>query len=379
MRRGYRLGKVLGIEINIDFSWIFIFLLFVFLLGSSYFPQVVRGLSPAAYWLTAVVTTLLFFGSVLVHELAHSLVARRAGLPVRDITLFFFGGASEISDEPKSPWDEFKMAIVGPLTSLVIGAVLLGVVVWLRGKVSPLALTAVMYLGVINIALAVFNMLPGFPLDGGRVFRSIVWRFTGDLVRATYIATIVGQGIGWLLILGGIFVFFSVPGALISGVWLALIGWFLLSAARNSYRQVVLREALSKVPVTAIMNPQVMAISPDMTVEQVVNDFFLRESPSALPVEEDGRLLGMMSIDDVRKVRRERWATTLVRDIMAPVTEEVTLRPGDDAWNAATRMMETHRDRLLVTEEGGFVDGVVTQGAIARWLQMHLNQRPEVT
>jgi Zn-dependent protease/CBS domain-containing protein len=378
VRRGIRLGKIFGIEIDIDYSWIFIFLLLVFLLGYSYFPQVVRGGAPGGYWLAAVITTVFFFLSVVVHELAHSIVATRAGLPVRNITLFFFGGVSQITDEPKSAWDEFKMAIVGPLTSLILGIILIAVALAVRGRSNLLVLNAVYYLGIINVLLGIFNLLPGFPLDGGRVFRSIVWGITHNLVRSTFIAAVVGQGVGWLLIFGGVLLAFTVAGGIFQGVWLVLIGWFLVNAARSSYQQVVVREALVQVPVTTIMNPQVAAISPEMTIEQVVHDYFLRESPSALPVEEGERLLGMVSIDDVRKVRRERWTTTTVRDIMEPVTEEVTLHPEDDAWDAASRMAETNRDRLLVTSEGGFVDGVVTQGAIARWLQTHMKLRPRM-
>jgi len=371
MRRGIRIGRIAGVEIDIDYSWLAIFLLFVFLLGYAYFPSAVPRIAIGWYWLAAVLTTLLFFGSVLAHELAHSVVANREGLPVKNITLFLFGGVSQITDEPRTAWDEFKMAIVGPIMSLVIAAVVLGIALSVRVAAGALVYAGLTYLWYINLALAVFNLLPGFPLDGGRVFRAILWGATGNLTRSTYIAALVGQGFGWAMILGGVALMFIVRGGFFNGIWLALIGWFLISAARSSYRQIIIRDALNHLPITAVMNPEVPALSPEMTVEQLITDYFLRESAPVLPVEEDGRLLGMVSIDNVRQVPRERWATTRFRDITTPISQDQVLHPGDDAWDAANRMAQTNRDRLLVVEENGHVDGMVTQGTILRWLQTH--------
>lgn len=371
MRKGIRLGRIAGVEIDIDYSWLTIFLLFVFLLGYAYFPSTVPGIAVGWYWLAAVITTVLFFGSVLAHELAHSIVARREGLPVKNITLFLFGGVSQITDEPHTAWDEFRMAIVGPLMSLVIGAIVFGIALWVRSTASPLVYAALTYLWYINVALAVFNLLPGFPLDGGRVFRAILWGATGDLVRSTYIATLVGQGVGWVMILVGAVLLLAVRGGFVNGIWLAFIGWFLIRAARSSYQQMIMRNALNRVPIAEVMNPDVPAISPEMTAEQLVTDYFMRESASVLPVVEDGRLLGVVSIDDVRQLPRERWTTTTVREITPQITQEQILRPGDDAWAAINRMAQSNRDRLLVVEENGQVDGMVTQGAILRWLQLH--------
>lgn len=368
--RGFRLVTISGINIRVDYSWLLIFALFIFLLGGEYLPTVVPGAPPVWIWLTAVVTTVLFFGSVVAHELAHSLVARREGIPIHNITLFFFGGVSQLEDEPRSAWDEFRMAIVGPLTSLVLAAIFF-VIALLARQGNLLVLAALSYLWIINAALALFNLLPGFPLDGGRVFRAIVWGITRDVTRSTFIAAAVGQGFGWLFIIGGVLGAFFLRGFVFSGLWFALIGWFLISAARSSYQQVALRAALNRVPIREVTNPSVEAVPPDMLVGQLVRDYFLRESASAMPVEEDGRLLGLVSVDDVRRLTPDRWESTPVRAILQPVTGEEVLRPGDDAWDAISRMSRTHRDRMLVVEPDGQVDGIVTRGAIQRWLQIH--------
>lgn len=369
--RGMRIGQIGGINIEIDYSWLVIFALFIFLLGGSYFPLAAPGFPRGWYWLAAVVTTILFFASVVAHELAHSIVARRSGLPIHTITLFFFGGVSQLEDEPHTPWEEFKMAIAGPLTSLVLAGIFFLIMLLVRPSNARLLTAGLGYLWFINAALAVFNLLPGFPLDGGRVFRSIVWKATGNLTRATYIASVVGQTFGWLFIIGGIAGAFLIRGFLLNGIWFAFIGWFLLSAARSSYRQVVLKETLGRVPVQDILNPNVEALAPEMSVEQLVREYFLRESASAMPVEEEGRLIGIISVEDVQRVPRERWPFTPIRDILRPVTDEQVLHPGDDAWDAMNRMAQTARDRVLVVEPDGHVDGIVTRGAIFRWLQTH--------
>jgi Zn-dependent protease len=371
-----RIGQIGGIGISIDSSWLIIFALFVFLLGFSFFPAAAPGFPAGWYWLAAVLTTLLFFASVVAHELAHSLLARRSGLCVRNITLFIFGGVSQLEDEPNTAWDEFKIAVAGPLTSVLLGALFFLVTLALRPLGIGLLLAALTYLWFINVALAVFNLLPGFPLDGGRVFRALVWRVTGNFLRATRIAAAVGQTFGWILIIGGVASAFFIPGFGLSGLWFALIGWFLVSAARNSYQQTVLRDTLVRVPIMEMLNPNVEALSPEMSVEQVVREFFLRESASALPVEEDGRLLGIVSVEDVQQVPREHWQTTPVRQVLKPVTNEQVLHPDDDAWDAVNRMQQTARDRVLVVETDGHVDGVVTRGAITRWLQTHTRLQP---
>ncbi|MHB9131747.1 MAG: M50 family metallopeptidase [Armatimonadota bacterium] len=372
---GFRIGSIGGITIRVDFSWFIIFALFVFMLASVVFPTFAPGIPASGYWLTAFITTILFFGSVLAHELSHALVARRSGIPINTITLFIFGGVAQMEDEPHTPWDEFKMAIAGPIASVLIGVLFLGISFATRGFNSRLIAASLTYLALINIVLAVFNLLPGFPLDGGRVFRAMIWGITKNLRKATYIASITGQIFGWIFIILGVGSLFYRPLANYVNLWMALIGWFLVMAARNSYQQLLVRETLQHVPITELMNPQVEAVPGELSVERLVTDYFLRESPSTLPVERNGTLIGTISVDDVRKLPREQWVSTMVSEIAQPVSEAQVLHADNDAWDAANQISKTNQDGVLVTE-GGHVEGIVTRGAIARWLQTHTRLAP---
>jgi Zn-dependent protease/CBS domain-containing protein len=377
--KGLRIGKIGGVTISVDYSWFVIFFLFVLLLGGLmlpqmlgvYFPKIAPHIVPFWYWVFSVITTLLFFASVLTHEMSHAMVARRRGIPINNITLFIFGGVAQMEDEPGTPRDEFQMAIAGPLASLGIAAIFFALAVIAARLSSPLFVVSFVYLSFINAALAVFNLVPAFPLDGGRVFRAALWGWTGSLRRSTQIAAVGGQIFGWLLIAFGVLSLFNIiHGGAFNGIWFAFIGWFLVSAARSSYQQVLLRETLSHVPISDVMNNQVEAVPADISVDHLVTEYFLRESASALPVERNGQLLGMVSVEDVRALPRERWSSTLVAEITPAMADEQVVHPGDDAWDAANRMSRTNRDRVLVTSDG-HVDGVVTRATIARWLQTH--------
>lgn len=374
--RGLRLGQIGGITIRIDFSWFIIFGLLVVLLGIQ-LPLLAPHMAPLSYWVAALLTSALFFASVLAHELSHAVVARRSGIPINSITLFIFGGVAQMEDEPPTAWDEFKMAIAGPVSSVIIGLIFLGLMKVTNGFGSRLWVVSLTYLGVINIFLAVFNMLPGFPLDGGRVFRAILWGATGNLVRATQIASITGQVFGLAFIAFGLlsFIIPSWHAFIGNGIWLALIGWFLFTAARSGYQQIIVREALRHVPINTIMNPTVETVPANISVEHLVTEYFLRESPSTLPVEQNGEVIGTVSVEDVRAVPREQWGATLVSEIVRPLADTQVIHPQDDAWDAANRLSQNDGDGLLVTE-GGHIEGIVTRGAIMRWLQTHTRLAP---
>lgn len=370
----FRIGRISGITISVDYSWFIIFGLIVYLLARGYFPQVAPNIHAGWYWLYSVFTSLFFFGSVVAHEMSHALVARKRGISIRNITLFIFGGVAQMEDEPDTPGDEFRMAIAGPLASVGI-AVLFFAVAWVTGIMgSRMMFYAFAYLGFINGILAVFNMLPGFPLDGGRVFRSMLWSVMGNLRRATRVASITGQIFGWAMIVLGVGSLFA-PQLRAGGslIWFALIGWFLVSAAKNSYQQVVLRETLRQVPISAVMSPEAEAVPSDITVERLVSEYFLKDSPSTLPVERDGLIMGTVSVDDVRALPRERWAGTLVTEVMKPLGDEQVMGLNADAWEATNRMARTNSDRVIVAE-GNHVEGLVTRSSIMRWLQMHARQ-----
>jgi Zn-dependent protease len=372
---GIRLGKISGIAISIDLSWFVIFGIFAYILARGYFPQMAPRESVGTYWLFSIITSLLFFGSVVAHEMSHAVVARRRGIPISGITLFIFGGVAQMEDEPQTPRDEFAMAIAGPLASVGVAVLFFAAAFAARTMGSNLWFVSFFYLWFINLVLAIFNMIPGFPMDGGRVFRSFLWWTMKDLRRATRVASITGQGFGWTMIAFGAISLFLPALRGYGGIWFALVGWFLISAARSSYQQVVLRESLRHVPVREVMNSNAEAVSPATTLERLVNDHFLAEGPTTLPVERDGMLMGLVSVEDVRSIPRERWATTLVTEVMKPLEKEQVISVEEDAWDATNRMAQTNSDRVLVAEDNR-VTGLVTRGSIMRWLQTHGRLQP---
>ena len=387
MHSGVKIGRLFGITVRVDWSWLFIFLLVTWSLSSS-FGQIHADWSGVLRWGTAAAAALLFFGSVLAHEFAHSLYARSKGVPVRSITLFLFGGVSNLEKEPSSPQHEFWMAILGPLTSLVIGIGLLVIVSLIVGPVpggmqdpaqaisalGPIA-TLLAWLGSINIVLAVFNMVPGFPLDGGRVLRSILWALTDNFRKATRWASWMGQGIAWLMIATGLAMVFGVQipffgSGLISGLWLAFIGWFLNSASSQSYQQVVVRDILEDVPVARMMRKSPPTVAADASVNSLVYDHVMGTDERGFPVVDGDRLVGMVTLQDLREISRDRWEQTTVREIMTSVDDLTTLDPDGDAADALQAL--TRRDvRQLPVLDGAQLVGMLRRQDIVRWLQLH--------
>jgi Zn-dependent protease/CBS domain-containing protein len=364
--RGITLGRIAGIRIRVDWTWLIIFILITVSLAIGYYPFVIPGYSTFVYWGLGVISSLLLFGSVLGHELAHSLVAQRQGLPVESITLFVFGGVSEIQEEPRTPSNEFRLAIVGPVTSLVLGGIFFGGYRILF-PASTVAAATLQYLGIINLALGAFNLVPGFPLDGGRVLRSILWGATHNLRRATRIATWVGQGFAFLLIFGGIALLFS--GAFLTGIWLAFIGWFLNNAATASYRETVVRQALEDVPVRNLMATDVDKLPPDLTIQQVIRDHILQGRQHAYPVTRDGELLGLICLHDIRGVPLERRETETVGEAMTPYDRLALVGPDDDLSKAVNELAKRSVDQLPVVDRPGHLVGVVRRQDIISYLQ----------
>jgi Zn-dependent protease/CBS domain-containing protein len=379
MKSSWRLFRIAGIDIGVHYTWLLIFVLFSWSLAAGIFPAQHAGWTTATYWVAGILTTLVLFISVLLHELAHSLVAQARGMKVSSITLFIFGGVSNLEEEPAKAGIEFSMAIVGPLTSIVLGGIFWLLAIGLVGHGLSLAdlfngthlttaLAAVVgYLGWINLSLGVFNMIPGFPLDGGRVLRSIIWGGTRSLQKATNAAAMIGRLFGWLFIAFGVYEGLAF-GNWIGGIWIAFIGWFLSSAADASRRELTLREHLSGVKVKDMMNAQPGGIDPDTMVEQVVSNIFQRLHGRAVPVCHDDKLLGIVTIDDVKKIKREQWATTPVERIMTrqPL---YTVSPGD-GLDSAFKMIAQHAiNQVLVTQDGKCV-GMLSRADIIAHLQV---------
>jgi Zn-dependent protease/CBS domain-containing protein len=361
----WRVGRIAGIEVRIDSSWAVIALLItysMYLRLSVLYPELSGG---GAVGL-AILSAVLFFGSVLVHELAHALVAQARGIRVLDITLFLFGGATRARVESRGPGDEFLIALVGPLTSGLLAA-LFGIVAGLGRDVlsTPLAGTFG-YLAWTNLLLAAFNLVPGFPLDGGRLLRSAIWKATGSLARATRIASVSGQGVGWLLVAAG--VAFLLAGDLAGGIWFAFIGWFLVQAARSSYQDLQLQQLLRGVEAEDVMAGDLRRIPPELSLQDAVDDYFMRYDHGAFPVEEHGRTVGLLTLRGVRRVPREQWPTRRVRDHMVPLSDQVVVAPEARMDGVLGKLQDSEANRVLVVEHGEVV-GIITPSDLTRWLR----------
>ena len=366
MRSSFRLGRILGIEIRIHISWLLIFAFLTWSLAAGYFPSLLPNAPTAEYWALGAISSIALFASVLAHEIGHSFVARRNGIPVKDITLFIFGGASNITKEAETAGAEFRMAFTGPVVSFVLGAIFLAVYYAAGGSGSKTAFSAAMlYLGQINFVLGAFNLLPGFPLDGGRVFRSIVWSINHDALKATRIAATTGQVIAYIFIFGGIALAF-VNG--ISGLWLAFIGWFLASAASASLQQSVLMETLKGVKVKEITRSGIKTGEPSLTIEQALS-VMLDSHQRALPVMDNGQMLGLVSMTDIKRTSRDNWPVETIDRIMTPVASVKTIAPDDDLTKAV-ELMQSEGFNQLPVMSGSQLRGLVSRSDLLNYIQL---------
>jgi Zn-dependent protease/CBS domain-containing protein len=362
LKGGIPLGTFFGISVRLHWSWFLIFVLVTWSLAAFYFPDRYPEWSRGGYVVMGLATSLLLFCSVLVHELAHSLVARAAGIPIHSITLFFLGGVSQMTQEPGKPSVEFRMALAGPATSLVLGGMFWAI--WYAARdVNEPAAALVFWLGWINVVLAIFNLVPGFPLDGGRVLRSIIWWRTGNLLRATRIASSIGTGIGYLLIFLGVFLVFF--GDWANGLWIAFIGWFLQNAAVGSYRQLAVQDMLRGHTVGEVMMRDCPAISPQITLEQLVNEHILPSGRRCFPVVEGGRVLGLVTMHNVKAVSRDLWSTKTVREVMTPMEKVKAVHAGDDLSRVLQLLTAEDVNQLPVVENNAIIGMVARDNLLS--------------
>jgi Zn-dependent protease/CBS domain-containing protein len=370
-----KLFSLLGFKVSIDLSWTIIAILVTWSLATGVFPRYYDGLSPATYWGMGVLGALGLFLSIVIHEFSHSFVARRFGIPMRGITLFLFGGVAEMEDEPPSARAEFHMSVVGPITSVVVGAIFYVIYVTSRAAGWPTAATGILgYLGWINFILAAFNILPAFPLDGGRVLRSALWSWKGNIRWATRVSSSIGSGFGIALIVIGVFSF--IRGAFVAGMWWVLIGLFLRRAAQASYQRIVIRKALEGEPVRRFMQADPVSVNPSVTIERLVEDYIYRHHFKMFPVTEEGKLKGCITTREVKAVPRERWSETRVGDILIPCATDNTIGPDTDAVRALMVMNRTRNSRLMVVENGKLV-GIVSLKDLLGFLSIKMDLAEE--
>lgn len=365
MKASFRIARIAGIEFGVHYTWLFAFALIAWSLARGFFPDSYPGWAARTYWVAGVISALLLFVSVLTHELAHSLLARRFGYPVESITLFIFGGVSQIRGEANKPRHEFLIAAVGPVSSLLLALIFW--LIWRQVNVDRTPASAVIgYLALINLLLGLFNLIPGFPLDGGRVLRSLVWRATGSLDRATNVAATAGQVFGWGLIAFGLFQLLA--GNFLGGLWTAFIGWFLNGAAESSRRDTAMQVLFSGLKVRTVMDQSPPEVSPSTNVDAVVMSKFLQSGQRAVLVSEGGSLLGIATITDVRKLSQEKWATTPVSQIMT-ASPLKTVAPDEDVTAALRLIAENDLNQLPVIDHNRLV-GMLNRADIIRQLQV---------
>ena len=369
MKAQVKLGRIAGISIGLHYSWFIIALLIVLSLV-QHFHSVEAQWSSTMVWMAAVVTGLLFFAALLLHELAHSLVAKTRGLRVRAITLFALGGVSQIETEASDAKSEFWIAIAGPLTSAVIGLVLV-VIAWVNGwklgtEPALPVISVLVWLGYINITLAFFNMIPGYPLDGGRVLRAVIWWITRNADRSTRLAAQVGQAVAFLFILSGLFRFFV--GANFGGLWLAFIGWFLLDASRSSYIQVELMAGLRNRRVADLMEHDCGTVEGHLCLQDFVDEYVLRTGRRCFVVIQNDRVSGLITPHEVKKVDRDSWSQTRVQSVMRPLGQMRTVAPETPAIEALELMAREDMNQLPVISDG-HLQGLITRGHVMRFLK----------
>lgn len=364
MEASIRLGRIRGIEIGVHYSWLLVFALLTYSLAVGVFPSWYPGWEPGTYWTIGALSSLLLFASVLAHELGHSLVAQSRGVPVVSIVLFIFGGVAQLADEARRARDEFLIAVAGPAVSVVIGVI--SIVLWPFVDDINQPLGAVLeYLGWANLILVAFNSIPAYPLDGGRVLRALLWGAMRNVLRATRIAAGIGVAIGFLFMAGGLFLVFRSP---LSGIWLIAIGWFLQNAAQQSYQQLMIRRFFEGVRVGQLMEPEPPTISPDLTVDELV-DALLVHNVRCFPVVENGRLVGIVTLTDVRHVPRHEWSSHHVRDLMTPRERLITASPDDDL-ERVLRLMAGHEIHQIPVVDDSRLLGLLTRNALLRFLQL---------
>jgi len=358
-----KIGSIIGVEIKLHYTWFVIFFLLTWSLATGYMPMQYPGMSLALYWVIGAISSTILFASVLFHELAHCYIAKRRGLPVAGITLFLFGGVSEIIEEPKSPEMEFKISLAGPAASFLLAGVF--GLIWLATLNLKLGATVIVfqYAALINLILGIFNLIPAFPMDGGRIFRAAMWKRKGNFLEATKISTKVGGAFAYLLMVSGFFLLLF--ESFVSGIWLIFIGWFLKSGADASLRQTVISTSLSDVKVSEIMATDVHSVEPEISLEVVVDFYFFRYKHGGYPVIKEGKLLGMVTLHDIKQVPKDRWRETQVRGIMVPMEKLATTKPEEPALAALVKLAKMKVGRLPVLEEDRLV-GIVTRSDILR-------------
>lgn len=364
---GISVGRVFGIDVRLDYSWFVLFFVIVGSLAGALFPAYAPEVSRLGHLGMGLLGALLFFFSLLLHELAHAVTARARGIEVEGITLFIFGGMARTRTEARTPADEFLVAGMGPLASLLLAAFFYGVAGWGPALGLGVFLTVTSEtIGYLNLLLAVFNLLPGFPLDGGRLLRAVLWQITGSLRRATSLAAGAGRVLGGGVILLGFWALLS-AGAFVAGLWMIFIGWFLIQTAGSAMQHVLLQELLSPLTAREAMTANPETVDPDLPVDRLISERFLRRPYNAFPVVQDDVVIGLVTLNGLRKVAREHWAETRTAEVMIPLSDTLLVDPDLPMTQVLEQMRDSEHRRVLVARDWALL-GIISSSDIARWL-----------
>jgi len=374
--RNLVLFEVLGLKVQVNLTWVFVALLIALSLALGFFPQFYAGLPPTTYWWMAIAAVIGLFFSIVLHELAHSLVARHFGVQMRGITLFMFGGVAEMEQEPPGPKAEFTMAIAGPITSLLLAALFYGAAAAAASLDLPEALKGVLsYLGLLNVVLAIFNIVPAFPLDGGRALRAALWWWKGSQLHATRIAAAIGSGFGFMVMALGILSVMS--GNFVGGIWWFLMGMFLRAAAVGSFHQLEMRRMLEGEPVRRFMTANPVTVPAGTSVRELVDDYIYVHHHKVFPVTDGDRLVGAVDLNQVKAVPRDRWPLVQASAILTPLSPDIMVDADEDAVKALSRMQRTGSTWLLVTTKDGRLAGIVSLKDIMQLLALRMDLEEE--
>lgn len=361
-----RIGRILGIPIEIHYTWIIVFGLITNTLATTYLSNYTLYASPYINWIIGAIASLIFFICVAMHEIMHSYTAIKLGLKIRRITLFMFGGIAEIEGEPKSARDELLISIVGPATSAFLAVIFLLFSKFPFNPLSPIG-GAILYLYRVNLILAGFNLIPAFPLDGGRVLRAILWMIFKNYRRATKISTGIGMTFATMIMFLGFYILLF--GQFITGLWFIFIGWFLSQGAMSGEREVDIREAFTDARVKDLMSKEIRSVPPNINIEDLMLNYFLSYRYVAFPVMWGDSILGIVTLNDIRKIPREEWKHYTVRDIMVPMSSDLTITPDESAFDAFLKINKGSVGRLLVMDEDKLV-GIISKTDLIRFLQI---------
>ncbi|HAE43592.1 MAG TPA: hypothetical protein DCG34_11860 [Clostridiales bacterium] len=369
MKGSFVIGKIKGIEIEINLSWLIIFGLITFMMATNFFPQNYPDISPIIGWVLGSIMAILMLLSILLHELSHSIVSINQGIEVKKITLFIFGGIAQLDKEPDNPIQELKIALAGPAMSLLLFLIFTFIYNFLGYLgVESYLIAPLIYVSSVNLIIVLFNMVPAFPLDGGRVLRALIWHFQGSLQKATKVTSSMGNIFGYLLIFLGLYIVFN--GNVLNGIWFVFIGWFIKQLSESSYQNTIMTDLFTKIKVSTFMSKNVISVGAHLSIEALVENYFYKYKYTSFPVIETDRVIGIVTVENIKTLNRDEWDRTIVRNIITPINNDLIVYPEDNVSSAIKKIFQNGIGRVLVMD-GETLTGIVSRTDILNYIRIH--------